>query len=78
MVCILWAAMAVVSYSLPAVFSYRFLIGPYALSLLLLPTYLGAPLCVCWMGTHCFGTVNISCLHEHLVDMYQFAGEVIT
>ena len=71
MVCILWVAMAVVSYSLLFVFSYRFLIGPYALSLLLLPRYLGAPLCVCWMGTHCFGTVNFSCLQEHLVDMYQ-------
>ena len=52
-------------------FFCHFPIGPYALSLLLLPRYLGAPLCVCWMGTHCFGTVNISCLHEHLVDMYQ-------
>ena len=58
-------------YSLLSVFSVRFLIGPYALSLLLLPRCLDAPFCVCWIGTHCFETVNFSCLHEHLVDMYQ-------
>ena len=63
--------MAVVSYSLLSVFSVRFLIGPYALSLLSFPRYLDAPFCVSWMGIHCFGTVNFSCLHEHLVDMYQ-------
>ena len=71
LVCILWAAMIVVSYSLLSVFSVHFLIGPYALSLFLLPSYLDAPFCVCWMGTHCFGTVNFNCLHEHLIDMYQ-------
>ena len=56
-----------------SVFSVHFLIGPYALSFLPLPRYLDsdASFCVCWIGTHCFDTVNFSYLHEHLVDMYQ-------
>ena len=57
-------------YPLLTVFFVRFLIGPYALSLLPLPRFLDAPFCVCLIGTHCFETVNFSCLHEHLADMY--------